>query len=445
MSSIAIVELLIPIYLTLLLVLTGFTGTMWWSAPSPVSRLSFLIFAGSSAQLVVLAVAGQGHPLVIALATATGVVTLMPILGLLGAITGTDTPYLRWLQIWTLGIVGCVGLWAVGMPFEVYAMASTLGIMGMGLWLLWTLRGHVRDMSTAGRVLWGAALVMCLHALDFPFLRLNDDPNVLLFAFSVAMFNILLAGMSAPSVVAEASTREAAAARADAALLAARSDAIADYASTLTHEVRNPLQAVLGYTDLLQEQIDLGVPVEELREDVEYLRLSGAHLMSLVDDALDLSKVDAGRMELDLQPTEVATVLADVEAATRPQVADHDNALEMPVTEAIGEVDGRRLRQCLINLVANAAKFTKKGTIRLEFEGGPMWTFRVVDTGIGMAPQTLSRMFEPFAQASTSSGGTGIGLALTRQLAVRMGGSLTATSEPGVGSTFVLRVRPDHR
>jgi signal transduction histidine kinase len=224
------------------------------------------------------------------------------------------------------------------------------------------------------------------------------------------------------------------------------------FLANVSHELRTPLNAIIGYSELLQEEArDLGY--EDLIPDLAKIRLSGGQLLAIINDVLDLSKIEAGRMELYLETFDLGRVVQDVVATSRPLMARNDNVLHLELPADLGTMraDQAKVRQILVNLVGNAAKFTQGGNITLAIERTPAgdqsdgWIrFRVIDTGIGIAPEQLEQLFEPFVQADSSAtrkyGGTGLGLAISRHFCQLMGGQISAESRVGEGSTFVVRL-----
>jgi PAS domain S-box-containing protein len=218
------------------------------------------------------------------------------------------------------------------------------------------------------------------------------------------------------------------------------------FLASMSHELRTPLNAILGYSEMMQEEAEEG-GYTTLVPDLQRVQAAGRHLLNLINEVLDLSKIEAGKMELYLETVDIAKVMNDVATTVQPLVERNGNRLEVVQRNEPGsmQADATRLRQVLLNLLANAAKFTEKGVVTLECErnNGSM-IFRVKDTGVGMTPEQLGRLFEAFtqAEASTSSkyGGTGLGLALSRKFCQLMGGNVTVTSEVGKGSTFTATI-----
>jgi signal transduction histidine kinase/DNA-binding response OmpR family regulator len=240
----------------------------------------------------------------------------------------------------------------------------------------------------------------------------------------------------------------------EAALEAARDEAQratqvkSEFLANMSHELRTPLNAIIGYAQILQEDVaDAGQT--DFLPDLKKIETAGNHLLGLINDILDLSKIEAGRMEVYNETFDVAGLVGEVEMLVRPLAARNDNTLVIKCADDIGaiESDVTKVKQTLLNLLSNASKFTKQGTIELAVErsildGAPMLAFAVSDTGIGMTEEQLSRLFQAFSQADNSTtrkfGGTGLGLAISRSFAKMLGGDLTATSKPGEGSRFLF-------
>jgi signal transduction histidine kinase/CheY-like chemotaxis protein len=235
----------------------------------------------------------------------------------------------------------------------------------------------------------------------------------------------------------------------------AASLAKSQFLANMSHELRTPLNAVIGYSELLQEEAnDQGQT--QFIPDLERIQVAGRHLLTLINDILDLSKIEAGKIDLELVTYDLPKVLQDVAVTMRPLVERKHNQFVLKVPDNLGEfrTDITRLRQCLFNLIGNSSKFTENGTVTLSVEriaekGREFFAFHVIDTGIGMSPEELKRIFRAFSQADISTsrryGGAGLGLTITRRLAELMGGTVDVVSEPGKGSTFSLRLPLDGR
>ena len=218
------------------------------------------------------------------------------------------------------------------------------------------------------------------------------------------------------------------------------------FLASTSHELRTPLNAIIGYSEMLQEQAEEeGHP--GYIPDLGKIHSAGKHLLAVINDILDLSKIEAGKMELYLETFELRPVIDDVATTVRPLVEQHGNQFELQAAESLGAMraDVTRVRQVLLNLLSNASKFTEHGRITLAVERlGAEMVFRVRDTGIGMTPEQLGKLFQAFAQADVSTaskyGGTGLGLAISRRFCEMMGGDVTVESTPGSGSTFTVRL-----
>ncbi|HKP15842.1 MAG TPA: ATP-binding protein [Gemmatimonadaceae bacterium] len=222
------------------------------------------------------------------------------------------------------------------------------------------------------------------------------------------------------------------------------------FLANMSHELRTPLNAIIGYSDLLIEEAE-ELEAQDLVPDLDKIRSSGKHLLGLINDVLDLSKIEAGKMEMSLETFEVRDVVSAVAAMVRPLVEKNGNVFELSIAADVGTMhaDLTRVRQILLNLLGNASKFTTKGTVSLavtrEDSKEREWiVFAVRDTGIGMTPEQLSRLFQPFTQADPSTtrkyGGTGLGLSISQRLSRLMAGTISVVSEPGMGSIFTVRL-----
>ena len=225
------------------------------------------------------------------------------------------------------------------------------------------------------------------------------------------------------------------------------SRAKSQFLANMSHELRTPLSAIIGYSEMLEEEIeDLGQ--QSLLVDVRKINSNARHLLSLINDVLDISKIEADRMTAYAEEFDTAAMLRDVAATTDALVGKKHNTLHLDLGDApLGTMhtDQVKLRQCLLNLIGNAAKFTENGRITIRVRrAGDAVEFAVADTGIGMTAEQLGRLFERFAQADSSTtrrfGGTGLGLAITRAFCELLGGSITVASTEGQGSTFTMCV-----
>ncbi len=225
------------------------------------------------------------------------------------------------------------------------------------------------------------------------------------------------------------------------------------FLANMSHELRTPLNAIIGYSEMLQEDAaDLNA--DGLVPDLKKVNAAGKHLLELINSILDLSKIEAGKMELNLEDFSVAQMVEDIAALVQPLAEKNGNRLEVACDVETMHADLTKVRQVLFNLLSNACKFTERGkvslAVRREDSGDGAWlSFSVTDTGIGLNAEQIGRLFQEFSQADISTtrkyGGTGLGLAVSRRLCRLMGGEITVTSEPGKGSIFTVRLPVDVR
>ncbi|MGI9386259.1 MAG: ATP-binding protein [Methyloligellaceae bacterium] len=227
----------------------------------------------------------------------------------------------------------------------------------------------------------------------------------------------------------------------------AASRAKSDFLANMSHELRTPLNAIIGYAELLQEEAgDRNDKV--LKEDLTKVQNAGKHLLGLINNVLDLSKVEAGKMDVSFDLVDLDVLITEVADTAQPLVLERDNTFQVDNTAEVRKfiTDSQKLRQMLLNLLSNAAKFTHSGEVRLAVhQNGPDWLqFEVSDTGVGMTKDQLSDLFEPFTQADPSVarrfGGTGLGLALCKRFADMLSGRLFVESVEGVGSRFIFNL-----
>jgi PAS domain S-box-containing protein len=222
------------------------------------------------------------------------------------------------------------------------------------------------------------------------------------------------------------------------------------FLANMSHELRTPLNAIIGYSEMLHEEAeDLGQA--DFIPDLEKVQAAGKHLLALINDVLDLSKIEAGKMDLFLETFDVQFMIQDTVTTVQPLAEKHRNTLEIHSADHLGTMraDLTKVRQSLLNLLSNACKFTEQGTITLDtsremVDGADWLTFRVTDTGIGMTPEQVENLFQAFTQADVSTtrkyGGTGLGLVISQRFCQLMGGDILAESAPGQGSTFIIRL-----
>jgi PAS domain S-box-containing protein len=230
----------------------------------------------------------------------------------------------------------------------------------------------------------------------------------------------------------------------------AANQAKSGFLANMSHELRTPLNAIIGYSEmLLEEAADLGQT--DFIPDLQKIRTAGKHLLELINDILDLAKLEAGRIGLHLETFDVAMLVREAVSAVQALGEKNRNTLEIKCAGHLGTMraDLTKVRQVLSNVLSNACKFTEQGTITLEAarvtEDGAEWiTFSVTDTGIGMTPEQMDKLFQAFVQADTSTtrkyGGTGLGLAISHRCCQMMGGNIVVASVLGQGSTFTIRL-----
>lgn len=275
--------------------------------------------------------------------------------------------------------------------------------------------------------------------------RLPADPDPDFSAISTS-FN---------DMVAQVEDRNAALSETADALRSARDEAQAanvaksQFLANMSHELRTPLNAIIGYAEVLREELNHAELTRSL-DDIQWIHTSAHQLLAIINSILDLSKIEAGRMDLDIHEFAPAKVLEEVHGMLEPIAAQRGNRVQVMVDASVTNAtsDSVKLRQCLLNLGSNACKFTENGQIFiLAREDEDELVFTVSDTGIGMAPEELGQLFQPFVQADASTtrvyGGTGLGLTITLRFAQMLGGTVDVESVQGEGSTFNIRIKRD--
>ena len=231
------------------------------------------------------------------------------------------------------------------------------------------------------------------------------------------------------------------------------------FLAKMSHELRTPLNAVIGFSEILLEGVETDGTNGHKKLDLERINSAGKHLLSLVTDVLDLSKIESNFVELKIEQFDLNEMVREVIANVQPMVVEKKNRLIVKCSSTLGIVstDQTKLRQAALNLMSNAAKFTENGTITLSVHrrkssAGDWIEIQVVDSGIGIGQSDIGRLFQNFGQANSATsskyGGTGLGLALSQKLCALMGGGISATSEPGHGSCFTIRIpawRSEHQ
>lgn len=230
----------------------------------------------------------------------------------------------------------------------------------------------------------------------------------------------------------------------------AANNAKSQFLANMSHELRTPLNAIIGYSEILQEEAEDWGNSSSVA-DLQKIQSAGKHLLALINDVLDLSKIEAGKMQIFPETFSIRAILDEVSTTVKPMLARNSNALRITCPENIGTMhsDMVKVRQILLNLLSNACKFTEQGTIALEVSrenaaDGSTIVFRVADSGIGMTEPQMAKLFEAFTQAEASTtrsyGGTGLGLAITRKFCQMLNGEVSVSSERGKGSAFTVRI-----
>jgi signal transduction histidine kinase len=220
------------------------------------------------------------------------------------------------------------------------------------------------------------------------------------------------------------------------------------FLANMSHELRTPLNAILGFSELLVDEMD-DQEVHKWDEDLQKIQRAGNHLSRLINDILDLSKIEAGKMRLSVEDFDISVVVRDVVASLEPLASKNENEIEVFCESAILHSDGMRVQQCLFNLIGNACKFTRRGRVLINVQqesgvDGIWYQIRIRDSGIGITPEQLGGLFTAFNQGDGATtrkfGGTGLGLTISRKLCRMMGGDISVESIPGQGSTFIIRI-----
>ena len=232
------------------------------------------------------------------------------------------------------------------------------------------------------------------------------------------------------------------------------SRAKSEFLARMSHELRTPLNAILGYSELLEDEMrERGT--QTWLADLLRIRAAGKHLLSLINDILDISKIEAGKMLVHIEEFTVAGMIDEVVATSRPLIEKNRNTFRLEISPSVGSMrsDPLKIRQCLLNLLSNAGKFTNSGQVEFsvarQIVNGRAWIlFRVSDTGIGIAQENIGQLFREFYQVDSSStrryGGTGLGLVITQRLCHMLGGDIRVSSRPGQGSQFTLELPAVH-
>ncbi|MCB0169313.1 MAG: response regulator [Anaerolineae bacterium] len=226
----------------------------------------------------------------------------------------------------------------------------------------------------------------------------------------------------------------------------AASRAKSQFLANMSHELRTPLNAIIGYSEILLEEAD-ELELDRFQPDLDKIQTAGRHLLNIISDVLDLSKIEAGKIDLYLETIDIQEMIQNIITTIRPVAEKNGNILQIECDNHIGSMrtDSTKTRQVLFNLLSNAGKFCEQGIITLSATKDQEWvTFKVIDTGIGMTTEQIDSLFQPFTQADATTtrrfGGTGLGLTISQYFCRMMGGEIAVDSEPGRGSTFTVRL-----
>ncbi|WAS92511.1 sensor histidine kinase [Nannocystis punicea] len=388
----------------------------------------------------------------------TSVCLLLMLLGVL---------FLRRGSLWLTGNWICAILYA-GFVFATFQGGGVRAPFTVCITLLPMLAGIIAGRRSG--LAWGVISVATIAGvyvaqaggLELP--ELNDPETTVLLAFgAIAGTATLVTWMTSYSEatkeaaivqIEQASAQLASAIQEEEKARHAADQAIAANAAksaflaTMSHELRTPLNAILGYSELVVDELrDRGGGNEDLIDDIRKVHASGRHLLGLITDVLDLTRIEASRLELSPTDFEPAKLLREVVEIFIPLALRNNDVLTLDLADDVGEVhhDPTRVRQVVINLIGNAIKFTRDGTVTVRLRGEPeLFEVFVEDTGIGIPIDKIERIFEPFTQVDASSTrryeGTGLGLAVCRRLVSLMGGAIEVRSSVGRGSSFTVRL-----
>lgn len=409
MNAVSVMEVLVPTYATLLLVLTVYTGSLHAWRRQPDTFFSFLLFGGSAFTLFVQGLAGPEDRFGTLVSTPTILIATMGMVGLVALQSGVRVDFVRWAVAMVVAVGISIGVWFATEDYTLASLPWTLVHILPGAW--YTLRSAraLPRLGTPARVLWVAASLWLLLLLQHPWGRFHPDPWSAVGAFGGCLLLVTTAGVCAPAITAALAGAEAARQRAEQERLFRQHDAIADYVTRLAFEFRNPLTAIVGYGELLDEAL----PTGPAPGDLQTIREAAGELVQLVDDVLDLARIEAGQIPLQPRRIEVTAVLDGLGLAWDGPPAratlDPDHAARI-LTLLVRGVD-----EPSIQFTPTAGR----------------WTFSTI--AHGWVPEPVDALFEPFHRATerTTTTASALGLPLARALARAAGGDVSGVAVPG--------------
>ena len=432
---------LLLLYAGIVLLDVVLSATLWWHRGSGLNRLLFLVWIAAALSFVAQGLAQSG-PFVITLGFATVFFVDLALAALLAALADLGVPWRGYSAGLAAGLVASAAAAATGAPFWAVSLPTSVAVAApLFHTALRALAAPRRPLTASGRTLAVSCFLFCVHNLDYPFLRMRVEFAAL--GFTIALFIVLALSITAPIVVLERVTEER-------VRIEHVSQLHNQFFANVSHELRTPLTLILAPVELLL----LGAETEERRTLLDVVRRNAMRLLQHIDELLDLSRIDAGGLRLNLAPLNLPALAGSIREKAQPtaEARGIDLTVETSSTPADVLGDAHRVESILTNLVANALDHTPAGgriVVRVR-DDHQRAVVEVIDDGPGIPEPQLARIFERFFQAPSverrRGRGSGIGLALARELAELHGGSLTAESTVGQGTTFslVLQKGEDH-
>lgn len=431
----SLVGQLVLLYAGIVLLDVALAAMLWRQRGGDLNRLLFLVWVTAALGLVAQGLA-QGSSLLVTLGFSTVFLVDLALARLLAALAGLEVPWRAYVGALLAALAASAGAAAWQAPFWVVALPTSVAVaLPLFHTALRALTEPERHLTTSGKTLAASCFLFCAHNLDFPFLRTREEFAAL--GFTIALFIVLALSITAPIVVLERVTEER-------VRVEQMSRLRTRFFANVSHELRTPLTLILAPVERLLEQAERA----DDRDLLEIVMRNAVRLLRLIDELLDLSRIDAGGLRLNVAPVNLPALAASIRDKAAPTAEARGLSLLVEAPVASKEVfgDAHRIESILTNLVANALDHTPEGgriLVRVT-EAGDRVVVGVADTGPGIPEPLLSRVFERFFQADgverRRGRGSGIGLALAKELAELHGGSLTAESTPGRGTTFTLEL-----